>query len=119
MLSKSELKFLIQGGTGNPKHDAVMRHRIRRKLLKFQRDDLPALKHNGVGTQLLDATLKITENCNDITEFRNAGENENSPNNAPFAKTWWARGDSNPGTSPCQGDVIATRPRAQNEFELS
>ena len=80
MLSKAELKFLIQGGTGNSKHDAVMRHRIRQKLLKFQREDLPALKHNGVGTQLLDATLKITENCNDITGFRNVGENEEVPN---------------------------------------
>ena len=77
-LSKAELKFLLEGKTPNPGYDRVMRYRIRQKLLKFQRDDLPALKHNGLGTQLLDATLRITENCNDITEFRNVGENENS-----------------------------------------
>ncbi len=113
MLSKAELKFLIEGKTADPRYDAVMRHRIRRKLLTFQREDLPALKRGGWDTQLLDAILRITENRNNITEFRNGSENENSQNNAPFAKTWWARGDSNPGTSPCQGDVITTRPRAR------
>ncbi len=80
MLSKAELKFLIKGKTTDPGYDAVMRHRIRRKMLKFQRDDMPALKRSDW------AARWITENCNDITEFRNAGENGNSANNVPFVR---------------------------------
>jgi len=97
MLSRAELKFLIEGKTTDPGYDAVMRHRIRRKLLKFQRDDLPAFKRTDWVARW------ITENCN-ITEFRNMGENENSPKNAPFAENV-VRGTgfepANPyGTSP-------------------
>ncbi len=64
-----------------------MRHRIRRKLLKFERDVLPALKCNDWSKRWLPCVpLSITENCNGVTEFRNVGENENSPYGAPFAK---------------------------------
>ncbi|MBA7504846.1 hypothetical protein ES706_03504 [subsurface metagenome] len=103
MLSKAELKFLIEGKTSNPGYDAVMRFRVRQKLLKFQRDDLPALKRGDWGTQLLDTILRITENRN-ITESRNVGENENSPYSAPFRENV-VRGTgfepANPyGTSP-------------------
>jgi integrase len=86
MLSKSELKFLAEGGTGNPKHDAVMRFRIRRKLLKFQRDDLPAIKHNDWTGRWLH---EITDNSNLLRNSVIAGGNENSlrtllfPNVAP------------------------------------
>ena len=87
MLSKSELKFLIQGGTGNPDYDRVIKHRVRAKLLRFERDVLPALKLNDWSKHwLLHVLLSVTENCNGATEFRNAGENENSPNTAPFVR---------------------------------
>ena len=96
MLSKAELKFLIEGGTSNPRYDAVMRHRIRRKLLTFQREDLPALKHSDWTARWLRELLEITENCNGISEFRKVGENENSPNRTPFKIKWCGRRDSNP-----------------------
>ncbi len=86
MLSKSELKFLTEGGTGNPDYDRVMKHRIRAKLLKFERD-VPVLKRNDWSRRwLLQVLSSVTENCNGATEFRNAGENENSPNNAPSVR---------------------------------
>ena len=105
MLSKAELKFLLEGKTTDPGYDAVIRHRIRRKLLKFQRDALPALKQGDWTARWLRGLVEITENCNGIMEFRNLGENENSHNKTLFKNRWWARRDSNSGTSPCQGDV--------------
>ncbi len=104
LLSRSEREYLIKGTTGSPDYDRVMKHRIRAKLLKFERDVLPALKINDWSKQWLSQVLlSVTENCN-ITEFRNAGENENSPKNAPFAENV-VRGrgfePANPyGTSP-------------------
>jgi hypothetical protein len=86
MLSKAELRFLIEGGTSSPGYDRVMRHRIRQKLLKFQRDDLPALAHNGMGAQLLDAILRITKNCNAITDSCNLHENVENQKIAHFAR---------------------------------
>jgi hypothetical protein len=96
MLSKAELKFLIEGKTTNPRYDSVLKYRICQKLLKFQRDDLPALKHNGFGAQFLDTALGITENRSNVTESRNVGENENSPNNAIFTKSRRPGRDLNP-----------------------
>ena len=84
MLSAAERKFLTEGTTGNPKHDAVMRFRIRRKLMRFQ-CDLSTLTHNGLGAQFLDVLMRI------ITDFRNQSGHltkncnfENGPKNASF-----------------------------------
>jgi hypothetical protein len=81
VLSKAELKFLLEGKTPNPGYDCVMRHRIRQKLLKFQREDLPALKRSDWAAGII---RKITENRNRITENCNPSlvlnENENRPN---------------------------------------
>ena len=97
MLSKKELEFLLKGGTGNPDYDRVMRHRIRAKLLRFEREALPTLKANDWSKQwLFQILLSATKNCNDVTEFRNASENQNSVLNAPFAENWRPGRDLNP-----------------------
>ena len=104
LLSRSEREYLTKGTTGSPDYDRVMKHRIRAKLLKFERDVLPVLKLNGWSKQWLSQVLlSVTENRN-ITEFSNAGENENYPNNVPFRENV-VRGTgfepANPyGTSP-------------------
>ena len=104
VLSEAELKFLLEGGTGNPKHDAVMRHRIRRKLQKFQRDELPALKRNEWTERWLhDVVVRVIKDCNQVTENCNAlqdsvmmSENQKSVLNASFVKLRRPGRDLNP-----------------------
>ena len=95
MLSKNELKFLESPESFDPGYSRVLRHRIKAKKAELLKQ-LASLDSSG---------LNVTENCNNVTEFSNGQQKQQTLNQAAFQNLWSLRRDLDPRPLPYQGNA--------------
>ena len=108
MLSKNELKFLESPKSFDPGYSRVLRHRIKAKkagLLK----QLASLDNS---------ILNVTENCNNVTEFSNGQQNQQSLNQAAFAEKKWAEPELNRRPLACKANVLTRLDDRPSQFAI-
>lgn len=92
MLSRIEVKFLKSPENFDPDYRRVLRHRVNSKIQRI-RDEVALLERCGV---------RVTENCNGITEFCNG---KSVLNQVAFKESRWTGGDLNPRPPECKSGI--------------
>jgi hypothetical protein len=93
MLSKIELEFLKSPESFAPDYRRVLRHRVNSKIQEV-REEMALLQKCGFG---------VTENCNGVTEFCNGQQNQQSLNQAAFARRMVRSPGFEPGIISLEG----------------